>query len=281
MITRLDHLVLLCPDLEAGISEYQTLLGIQPVWQSETEGQISAVFPVGNTALELVAPQGDGQTADRLRQMTAQGARLTSLVYASDDLCGDHHGLARRGLSPQDIRPGQSRDQKTGAHSQWQVFRLSDETMAGVKSFVIERSEGLPETSGQDLPGQVSRLDHLVITTPNPDRAVANYGARLGLRLALDRRAEEWKTRFLFFRLADLTLEIIHRLDHALPLSGPDQLWGLTWQTEALEAAHQRLSEARLDLSEIRTGRKPGSRVFTVRSGTLGVPTLFIEHNRT
>jgi hypothetical protein len=32
-----------------------------------------------------------------------------------------------------------------------------------------------------------------------------------------------------------------------------------------------------LDVSEVRTGRRPGTRVMTVKSGTSGVPTLLIE----
>ena len=118
----------------------------------------------------------------------------------------------------------------------------------------------------------------LVINTPNPERAVANYGARLGLRFALDRTAEQWKTRFLFFRLGGLTLEIINRLGQDQDPNDPDFIWGLTWETDDLEAAHARLTASGHDLSEIRTGRKPGTTVFTVRDRTQDVPTLFIAH---
>ena len=128
------------------------------------------------------------------------------------------------------------------------------------------------------MPGAATSLDHLVINTPNPERAVATYGARLGLRFALDRTAEQWKTRFLFFRLGGLTLEIIHRLGEDHDLAANDAIWGLTWETDDLMAARSRLEAAGLDVSEIRTGRKPGSEIFTVRNGTQGVPTLFIAH---
>ena len=36
-------------------------------------------------------------------------------------------------------------------------------------------------------------------------------------------------------------------------------------------------SQAGVDVSEVRTGRKPGTRVMTVRSGTCGVPTLLVQ----
>jgi hypothetical protein len=32
-----------------------------------------------------------------------------------------------------------------------------------------------------------------------------------------------------------------------------------------------------VEVSEVRTGRKPGTRVMTVRSGTCGVPTLIVQ----
>jgi hypothetical protein len=43
------------------------------------------------------------------------------------------------------------------------------------------------------------------------------------------------------------------------------------------EAARARLLAAGLDVSEVRAGRKPGTRVLTLRGGTCGVPTLLLE----
>ena len=276
MITALDHLVLVCPDIKAAEADYLRLLGEDPVWRSETEDTASVVFAVGNTALELLAPQGDGPGADKLRDLIADGAALTSLVYRSDALSDDHHLMARRGLSPSDISDGQSQHGDTGATRTWNRFRIPDETMAGIKTFVLETAT--PFVAAHPERGSVSALDHVVIYTPNPERAIANYGARLGLRFALDRTAEQWKTRFMFFRLGGLTLEVVQRLGEPQNPEAEDTIWGLTWETDDLEAAHERLAKAGLDISIIREGRKPGTRVFTVRNGTQGVPTLFIAH---
>lgn len=277
MITALDHFVLVCPDIEVAVAEYTTLLGYAPNWCASADGAAIAVFDVGNTAIELMGPEGEGDTPDRLREITANGAVLTTLVYRSDDIASDHHLSKRRGLDPSEIGDGGSIDTNTGAQRAWQRYRIPDERMAGVKTFVLQHKEGeLPQR--EVVSGAVTQLDHLVVNTPNPERTVATYGGRLGLHLALDRTAEQWNTRFLFFRLGGLTLEIINRLDDASDPSGPDSIWGLTWATDDLEAAHQRLSEAGVLVSDIRKGRKPGSRVFTVKSGTQDVPTLFIHH---
>jgi catechol 2,3-dioxygenase-like lactoylglutathione lyase family enzyme len=277
VITALDHFVLISPDIETAVTAYQLLLGQRPAWRAEADGIATAVFETGNTALEIMAPVGDSPGADRLREISAEGAKLTSLVYRSDDIAADHHLMTRRGLGPSDITGGSSTHAETGVQRTWQRFRIPDQRMAGLKTFILQPHPRDP--SPPPPQGSVTALDHLVINTPNPERAVANYGARLGLRLALDRTAEEWKTRFLFFRTGGLTLEVIHRLGQAHDPADPDSIWGLTWETDDLTAAHQRLSDAGLDLSEIRTGRKPGSEVFTVRNGTQNVPTLFIAHS--
>lgn len=276
MITALDHFVLVCPEIEAATADYAVLLGVEPAWRAEADGAATAVFALGNTALELMAPSGAGTVADKLRDMTANGAKLTTLVYRSDNLAEDHHLITRRGLSPSAITDSSSQELTSGALRNWQRFRIPDEAMAGLKTFVLQPSQ--PLEPGLTSTGCVTALDHLVINTPNPERAVATYGARLGLRFALDRTAEQWRTRFLFFRLGGLTLEVIHRLGEDHDPTGNDSIWGLTWKTDDVDAAHARLAEKDLDISEIRTGRKPGTRVFTVRNRTQGVPTLFIDH---
>ncbi|MDX2235129.1 MAG: VOC family protein, partial [Hyphomonadaceae bacterium] len=126
-----------------------------------------------------------------------------------------------------------------------------------------------------DAAGAVSGLDHVVIRTPAPERAQAMYGARLGLDMRLDRTAPEWGSRLMFFRCGDLIVEMAHDLKAGVS-DGPDSLWGFTWRTDDIDAAHARLVANGFGLSDIRTGRRPGTRVFTVRDGASGVPTLFI-----
>lgn len=277
MITALDHIVLICPDIEAGTACYSAMLGQPPCWRAQSDGAATALFSLENTSLELMAPSGETAAAPRLRELIEErGAGLTSLAFRVDDIENAHHRLTRRGLKPSDITTGQSTNQVSGNVRRWRRFRCADDRTSGIKTFILQPDEKLPPP---DLAsGSVTRLDHIVIDTPNPDRALGLYGARLGLDLKLDRTAEQWKTRFLFFRTGGLTFEVIHRLGETHNASADDRIWGLTWAVDDLAAAHARLSEAGLDVSEIRTGRKPGSEVFTVRDGTLGVPTLFISH---
>lgn len=57
-----------------------------------------------------------------------------------------------------------------------------------------------------------------------------------------------------------------------------DELWGLALASEDLDATHARLIESGIEVSDMREGRKQGTRVCTVKSHTLNVPTLLIEH---
>ena len=57
---------------------------------------------------------------------------------------------------------------------------------------------------------------------------------------------------------------------------GPDQLWGLSWRVPAIPDVHAQLESAGVAVSDVRTGRRPGTQVFTVKSHTAGVPTLLI-----
>jgi catechol 2,3-dioxygenase-like lactoylglutathione lyase family enzyme len=277
MIVALDHTVLVCPDLKAATAQLSLLLGRRPDWKSESGGTGTTLFRVDNTALELIAPIGSGAQSDRLRQILddAGGPVLTSLVFASDDVAADHRLFGRRGLHPSEVTLTSSKDLQTDAIRNWERFRLADESMAGVKTFVVsQRSE--TSTQPDVAVDQVHALDHLVVNTALPERAVATYGGRLGLNLALDRTELKWAVRFLFFRVGGLTLEIVHKLND--PPTEQDRLWGMTWAVKDLAAAKSRLDRAGVTTSEIRVGRKPGSDVFTVKSHTLGVPTLFIAH---
>jgi catechol 2,3-dioxygenase-like lactoylglutathione lyase family enzyme len=132
-----------------------------------------------------------------------------------------------------------------------------------------------PTAATDDEAASISALDHIVIRSPNPERAIAFYAGRLGLDLRLDRSNPDWGSRLLFFRCADLVVEIAHDLNRGVS-DAPDQLWGLSWRTPDIAKANARLKAAGIDVSEPRDGRRPGSQVFTVKSHTANVPTIVI-----
>ena len=145
----------------------------------------------------------------------------------------------------------------------------------GVAIEVAAAAGEAPSPFTDDEAGCVSALDHVVVRTPNPERAIAFYAGRLGLDLRLDRSNPEWGARLLFFRCGNLVVEIAHDLKKGVS-DAPDHLWGLSWRVPDIARANARLKATGLEVSEARTGRRPGSQVFTVKNGTDGVPTIFI-----
>jgi catechol 2,3-dioxygenase-like lactoylglutathione lyase family enzyme len=278
LIHALDHVVIAVRDLDAGIAAYRKLLGRPPGWRGEAggDGTATAGFPLANVTAELIAPAGDGPGADRLRAvLDTQGEGLASLAFAVDDVEGAHRRLARLGLDPEPVTAGESADAATGARRRWRRTRAATAATHGVRMFLIERDAPVP-VPPPAAPDGVSGLDHVVIRTPDPERAAALYGARLGLDMRLDRSNPAWGARLMFFRCGDLIVELAHDLAAGVS-AGPDHLWGLSWRTASPAATRGRLRGAGVGVSDLRPGRKPGTQVFTVRDGTCGVPTLMLQ----
>jgi len=123
--------------------------------------------------------------------------------------------------------------------------------------------------------GQIIVNDHLVIQTNDADGLIKIYKDIFNIRLALDKRVERWKVRILFFRLNKTTLEIVEKPDNQQP---NDKLWGLTWDVENIEEAHQRLLREAVDVTTIKKGIKENTLFATMKPHTHNVPTLLIEH---
>ncbi len=130
-----------------------------------------------------------------------------------------------------------------------------------------------------ELPGAIARaIDHVVVQTLAPERVIAFWRDRAGLRLALDRRFPERGLRLLFFRSGSITLEYASPDPPALgPDDAVDRFHGLSYRVTDLPAHRDRLAAAGVDVSALRPGMRPGTRVVTVRSGTAGVPTLLLD----
>lgn len=275
MITGLDHIVVLVADVKAGVATYQMLLGRAPAWQSTGDGAERALFTLDNMSLELMAPHGFSVAADRIRNVIkTSGEGLASICFATSEIAKMHRRLDRVALKPEAVAEAESRDVASGALLRWKRTRAATELTRGVRMFFLELAGERPR-SAATMAAPVLGLDHVVISTEDPERAAALYGARLGLEMALDRTHQEWG-QLMFFRCGDLIIELVRR-PGATGDQLHDKLWGLSWRVDDIEAARTRLMEAGIDVSEVRAGRKPGTRVMSVRSGTCGIHTLFLQ----
>ncbi len=258
MITGLDHLAVAVEDVDAAAGAYRRLLGREPALQPG-DGADRAWFHFPNMALEVIAPAGHGAAGDRVRaRLDAAGEGVWICAFAVDDLAAATRLLARRGL---EVEPRGT---------------LARVRAAGLDMLLTPaRSAPVAPVIGAQA-AAVAALDHVVVHSPNPDRALGVYGAKLGLDLRLDRENPQWGARQLFFRCGDAVFEVGASLK-SLPSNEPDRFGGLAWRVPDPEEAQARMGAAGFDVSEVRTGRKPGTQVFTVRNAPGGVPTLMLS----
>ena len=80
-------------------------------------------------------------------------------------------------------------------------------------------------------------------------------------------------TRMLFFRIGGVTVEVVGGAQSQTAERS------MAWRTAYSTSMPRMPACARpaSTLSELRPGNKPGTRVFTVRDGTAGVPTLILR----
>jgi catechol 2,3-dioxygenase-like lactoylglutathione lyase family enzyme len=275
VISGLDHVVVLVKDIEASVKAYELLLGRGPSWRSDGDGSKTVLFTLDNMSIELMAPAGDTPTAGRIRELIGlSGEGLASLCFRVDDIARARRRLDRVALKPDPVAEIESRNSDSGATLHWKRTRAATDLTRGVRMFFLELAEPRPYSAATSA-SPILGLDHVVISTEDPERAAALYGARLGLDMALDRSHHEWG-HLMFFRCGDLIVEVVKRPVADADLTH-DKLWGLSWRVADIEATRARLVAAGISASEVRAGRKPGTRVVSVRSGTCGVHTLLLE----
>jgi len=276
VITGLDHVVVLVGDIADGTMACQTLLGRAPAWRNTGDGADRVLFTLDNMTLELMSPNGASATADRIREViAAQGEGLASICFRTGDITKMHRRLDRLALKPEPVAEVESRDATSGETLSWKRTRTATSATRGVRLFFLELASERPP-SVPSAAASITALDHVVVSTGDPERAAALYGARLGLDMALDRSHPDWG-QLMFFRCGDLIIEVVHRPKDEAADKTRDSLWGLSWRVADIDATRARLVSANVDVSEVRTGRKPGTRVLTVRTGTCGIPTLLVE----
>ncbi len=275
MITGLDHIVVLLSDIKAGTEAYELLLGRAPSWRSRGDGSENVLFTLDNMSLELMAPVGSSPTAERIRNVIKiWGEGLASVCFRVGDIEKAYRRLDRVALKPEPVAAVEGRDLDSGQTLHWKRTRVATESTRGVRMFFLELGEERPRSAVTSA-APILSLDHVVVSTEDPEGAAALYGARLGLDMALDRSHQDWG-QLMLFRCGDLIVEVVRR-----PVAGADQthdkLWGLSWRVADIEATRARLIAAGIDVSEVRAGRKPGTRVMSVRSGACGIHTLLLE----
>ena len=249
MISKLNAVVVEVTDLAAAMHDYEALTGVAGVL-GPFRGDDSACFQLTNVCLRLVTTGG------------RQG--LKQLVFQSGDLAAAKQRLKSMGISVID------------AESDDDFLSLSSDTTRGISLAVTTATDStvLNEATTPLIAG----LDHAVIASGDGDYTAALLSARLQLDMRLDLTNPDWDSRLMFFRCGDLIIEVYQPLSKPLPVA-QDRFFGLSWRTLDIDETHGLLSARGFNVSPVKAGRKPGTRVCTVRDKTHGVPTLILGSN--
>lgn len=197
----------------------------------------------------LGTPDLEALTVDNATVALRSGGndRRHHVVFGTDDYEATSRLWRRRGLALTEDAPGRA---------------LADREPVGISAGAQRLSCAGPD---------ITAIDHLVFDAPTRDGAVALFGATLGLDFRLEQSIFDDAIQ-LFFRGPAVVVEVLVRPE------GPEQtaLWGIAWRSRDIDATHRRLTDEGLALSPVRDGRKPGTRVFTVKETALVVATLVI-----
>lgn len=249
MISKLNAVVVEVTDLAAAVHDYEALTGVAGVL-GPFRGDDSACFQLTNVCLRLVTTGG------------RQG--LKQLVFQSGDLAAAKQRLKSMGISVID------------AESDDDFLSLSSDTTRGI-SLAVTTAMDSTVLNDATTP-LIAGLDHAVIASGDGDYTAALLSARLQLDMRLDLTNPDWDSRLMFFRCGDLIIEVYQPLSKPLPVA-QDRFFGLSWRTLDIDETHGLLSERGFNVSPVKAGRKPGTRVCTVRDKTHGVPTLILGSN--
>lgn len=123
----------------------------------------------------------------------------------------------------------------------------------------------------------VRNIDHVVVSSNDSGACAAHFEAKLNLEIKRKMIRPGTNAQLAFGKLVDVILEFA-----GPPEPRPGELrakyWGAVYNVSNIEGVLERCRAAGLDAADPKPAVQPGARIATVRNGTGGVPTAFIEY---
>ncbi len=255
MLTRIDHVMICVPDLDAGIDAY-TRMGfhVRPGGVHPGRGTHNAIAFLQEDYLELLAIRdraeyvaatgGSGGTAGGLVEYLARGGGFRAIAVQSDDLAADVAAMRRRGVDVSEVADG-GRRTPDGAELVWKSARLGPGTPLPI--FFIQHLTPLAERRrryappGGHHPSGALRLDRVYVAVEDIAREAATYGRVLGLPVPKLQRGNVIKADMAVFDLGPTGLVPAQPMEpgpaaEALQQRGPGPFQVL-YRTSGMDAA--------------------------------------------
>jgi catechol 2,3-dioxygenase-like lactoylglutathione lyase family enzyme len=247
-LTRIDHVMICVPDLEAGMQTYRRLGfdvhygGVHP-----GRGTENAIAFFEDDYLELMSVQRgeEAQAGAELREFLARGGGLRYLAVQSDDLPRDVTAMRQRGVDVADPADG-GRRTPTGQELRWRVARLGPGNPLPI--FFIQHLTPLAERRPQgphagQHPNGALRLERAYIAVPDVAKAAETYARVLGVPVPHAERGTVIKATMVVFNLGPTGLTVAEPADpgpaaEALATRGPGPFQVL-FRTRSMDAAER------------------------------------------
>ena len=249
MLTRVDHVMICVPDLDAGLAAYRRLgFNIYPGGAHTGRASHNAIAFTGEEYIEVLSlrpglPVAPGGADESLARYLAEGGGFRIVALQSDDLEADVAAMRQRGVSVGDIRDG-GRRTPAGQELRWRAAFLAGDDELPV--FVIQHLTPLEERRRQvpkagDHPNGVLRVERVYITVPDVAASARRYARVLGLPEPAIRRGAVIKADMAVFDLGPTGLTVAQPAEpgpaaEALARRGPGPFQVL-YRTSSMDAA--------------------------------------------
>lgn len=222
MLTGIDHLVILVPDLETGIRDYEGLgFTVVPGGQ-HPGGTHNALIAFGDGAyIELIAFQDRSASSEhRWRRFLDAGGGLIDFALGSTDLAADVARLTGAGLpyAPMDG----ARARPDGVQLQWRSASISP---AGQLPFIIEdvTPRGLRVPSGEAVQhaNDVTGVLSLTVAVGDLAAATRRFTVLLDAGPLVERDNEDLRAHTATFVIGQHSIELAQPADEQSPIAAP------------------------------------------------------------
>jgi len=249
MLTRIDHVMICPPRLDAGIEAYRRLgFDIYPGGVSSSRGTHNAIAFHGDDYLELasvsdraayLAASPTGGLADFLDR----GGGFRFVIVQSDDLAADVRAMRERGVEVSNPADG-SRKTPAGQPLAWKLAVLGPRDPLPLLFIqhltpLAERRAQVPRSGHH--PNGVLRTDRVYIAVPDLAQAVPQYSRVLGMPAPPVQRGVVIKADMAVFDLGPTGLTVAQPAEpgpaaEALARRGPGPFQVL-YRTRSMDAA--------------------------------------------
>lgn len=147
----------------------------------------------------------------------------------------------------------------------WELTEIGDGSIDGIMSIGTES----PPSTAMEHPNKVSRMDHVVIMTPDLERTTASLrGFGFSPRRTRAIPGSEPPRSQIFFWAGETIFEVVGPVEATG--SAPARVWGFALTTDDMDAAAAAIGT---NLGTAKPAVQPGRHIATVDTATLGITT--------